>query len=213
LNTAGEAMPGEPPVPRDQRRQKTEKKVEREGVEIDFLAPFRDMSSGDRIKKMGIAAAFLVVLAAIFQFLMAPKKDPLVERGKFVAKAFLDKDEERLRNAAYQDTGEDAVLWMQKGRAKYGVKGSSGDFLITVDIIDGGLKDGGATVFANLDPRSASAVGPPEPETPKKGQKAEPAQSTSVPLLLNVPMKLVIGREGEWLIDGRQSLSMMTAKH
>ncbi|HEV3121638.1 MAG TPA: hypothetical protein VGY53_07035 [Isosphaeraceae bacterium] len=214
MNTAGEPVLGEPLVSKDEgrREQKYDKKGERESrFDVDFLASFKDMSRGERIRKLAIGAGLVIIICAIYLFATMPTTDPLLERGKFIAKAFLDKADDRIRAVAQGDTGEDAVLWMQKGRAQLGIKGSSGDFMLNVEILEGGKSQGGAVLMANVEPRSPDAVGPPEASTTKKGQKAQPAGPVGG--LLMFPMNLVIGPERQWLLDGRQSLSRITAKH
>jgi hypothetical protein len=214
LNAAGEARLGEPNLAKGESRrdQKTEKQGERESrFDVDFFASFKDMSSGDRIRKLAILAGLIVIVSSAYLYATMPTTDPLLERGKYVAKAFLDKAADRLRAVAYKDTGEDAVLWMEKGRARLGIKGTSSDFLLSVEVFTGGISEGGALVYASLVPLSPDAVGPPVEDVAKKGKKDEQTAPISASLL--VPMNLVLGAERQWQLDGRQSLSTITVKH
>jgi hypothetical protein len=218
MNTAGEAVLGEPPMTKEERRarEKAEKKRDKDrkqktesaGFNFDFFGSYKEMDSSERTKKLSVIAGCLVVVFGLMVWLSRPTPDPLNERGKYVVRAFLDKDENKLRQVSARNTGEDSVLWAQKMRGRLGIKGNSGDFKYTVDIMSGSQKEGGATVMALIEPINPSAVGPPEIEDTKKGGAAKKKNEPPTPVspFLNLQMAFVRGPEGQWLLDGNMSL-------
>ncbi|HEV3121918.1 MAG TPA: hypothetical protein VGY53_08455, partial [Isosphaeraceae bacterium] len=155
-----------------------------------------------RTKKLSAIAVFLAFIAGVYYFVTLPRTDPLLERGMYVTKAFLDNDEVRIRAVASKDTEEDAALWLEKGRAMNGMKGNANDFTYDTGIMSGGIKQGGAELMATLSPRTASAVAAPE-----KGAPAGPAYQ-----MLTVNMFFIPDQQGQWRLDGRQSLSSVTTQ-
>jgi len=211
LNTAGEAISGEPPVPREAREKRTATatKAKREsefGFNFDLFSGLRDMPSGDRTKKLGMIAGFLAFIAALYYFITMPRTDPLLERGNYVAKAFADNDEVRIRAVAAKDTEEDAAIWLDKARSMLGMKGRARDFSVTTDVMSGGPREGGALLMATYNPLSPSAV--QNPSADKKGS----ASDASGLQMLTVNMFFIPDDQGQWRLDGRQSLSSADAQ-
>jgi hypothetical protein len=207
LNTAGDAVLGDPPQAMDAHGKKvvTATKARAKagsGVRLsDLMGGISDMPSGERTKKLSMIAVTLAFIAAIYYFVTLPRTDPLMERGMYVTKAFLDNDEVRIRAVASKDTEEDAALWLDKGRAMNGMKGNSNDFTYDAGIMSGGIKQGGAELLATMSPRTSSAV-----KAPEKGA----AESTNQ--MLTVNMFFIPDQEGQWRLDGRQSLSSVTTQ-
>jgi hypothetical protein len=208
LNTAGDAVSGEPPQAVDPRGRKgataTQAKAKKgeSGVSLgDMLSGIGDMSSAERTKKLGMVAVLLAFIAAMYYFVTMPRTDPLLERGAYLTKAFLDNDEVRVRGVATPDTEEDAALWLEKGRAMNGMKGSSSDFTYDTGIMSGGLKQGGAELMATLTARGPAAV-----------VSADKAPGGPAFQMLTVTMFFIPDQQGQWRLDGRQSLSALTSQ-
>ena len=205
IDSAGEAKSGEPLVGKPEKRAKAAKKSTASGGglgDIDFFAAFKGPSQGETLKKALMITVVLGLISGMFLILAKPKKDMLKERGMFVGKAFLDNDPERLRAVAYQDTAPDAVVWLEKMRSRFGIKGKSTDFQFSVDILSGSAREGGALLALNIVPLSPGALVLPAPANAPKNAPPSP-----MPPFVSVPMNLVIGQEGQWQLEGRQSLS------
>jgi hypothetical protein len=214
LNMKGDAVLGEPMVVADKsargKRAATKEKTELDLSAIkDLFSGWRDMSSGDRIRKLSAVGVCLALIAGLYHYFTMDRTDPLVERGEYVAKAFADNDEVRVRAAAAVGTEEDAAIWLEKTRTMIGMKGRSGDFTVSTGIMSGSKKEGGAELLATYVPLNPSAVQAPAADT-KGGSSAESQAQRSQMLTVNI--FFMVNPAGQWRLDGARSLSSTTTQ-
>jgi hypothetical protein len=187
--------------------EKKKREKTRPELGFDFGSLLQAGSSPQFPKVLMVGGIGAIAVLAVVLIMNAPASDPLIERSVYVAKAVADNDNVRVKAVATPETGDDAVLWMQTARASQGITGTSGDYMISASLLNGGGKMSSADVIVSLAtqaPAAPNTVLTPDAVQDPRAQRF--VSTTGSPQTISLQISFVKDSQGEWRLEGHTSL-------
>lgn len=213
LNSAGEVLGGEPPVPRGegQRGTAVKEKKKKQAREFEFnlnlSEKWKEMSAQEKKRFTATSAAVAVLLIGGLWYMNSGSSDPLTERAIYIAKAYADNDLSRIQGMAAEGTSEQLAKWFNESRPASGIKGGSSKYAISAGIMEGSAKSGSARLTATFSPLFAPEISADSTVDPRaaafKGDSAAPTQTIEMP---TIDLRFQTDSRGYWKLDGRTML-------
>lgn len=213
LNSSGDVLAGEPPVPRGEGQRGTAvkekgKKARELNVDLNLAERWNEMSAPEKKRLILTGSGVALICLGLLYYLNSGSSDPLTERAIYVAKAYADNDLSRIQSLAVEGTSDQLARWFNQSRPQSGIKEGSSKYSISAGILDGSAKSGSAhlsvtfnplfitndiTADSKVDPRAAAF----------QGKSTEPADSGALPML---SLRFQTDSRGNWRLDGRTML-------